>query len=482
MKPGLMRSVRLVIPVLITALGSMLVGQSTAQTFTTLHSFGALPMGRLDGQAPLAGPFLSGATLYGTTASGGYWGSGTVFGINTDGSGFTNLHAFTGSSDGTTPQSELILSGGVLYGTAAAGGSSGNGVVFAVNTDGTGFTNLHSFTATSGSSLTNGDGAIPVGGLVLSGNTLYGTASGGGMAGNGTVFKINTDGTGFTNLHSFAAAYGPPNTNTDGLYPTSGLALAGDTLYGTAGLAGFFGYGTVFAIKTDGTGFNTLHSFDSNSPAAGVIVSGNALYGTTRGMDGGPDGTVYKANLDGSGFTILHDFTCGDGCNLTAALIVSGNTLYGTTGAGGSSGSGTIFAIHADGTGFSSLYSFTLATIQDPVSTTNIDGTFPFGRLAKAGNSLYGTAIQGGGSGWGTVFRISFTPQLTIVPFGTNVILTWPTNVAGFDYSAYSLQSTTIFGPSAIWTTNSPAPVVVNGQNTVTNPISGTQQFFRLSQ
>jgi len=34
----------------------------------------------------------------------------------------------------------------------------------------------------------------------------------------------------------------------------------------------------------------------------------------------------------------------------------------------------------------------------------------------------------------------------------------------------------------AIWTTVSPGPVVVNGHNTVTNPISGTRQSCRLSQ
>jgi hypothetical protein len=44
------------------------------------------------------------------------------------------------------------------------------------------------------------------------------------------------------------------------------------------------------------------------------------------------------------------------------------------------------------------------------------------------------------------------------------------------------LQSTTNLGSAAVWTTNSPLPVVVNDQNTVTNPITGTQQFFRLSQ
>jgi len=33
-----------------------------------------------------------------------------------------------------------------------------------------------------------------------------------------------------------------------------------------------------------------------------------------------------------------------------------------------------------------------------------------------------------------------------------------------------------------VWTAISPDPVVVNGQNIVTNPISGTRQFYRLSQ
>ena len=57
---------------------------------------------------------------------------------------------------------------------------------------------------------TNSDGAYPHAGLILSGNTLYGTAYGGGSSGNGTVFAVNTDGTGFTNLYSFTG--GPTAT------------------------------------------------------------------------------------------------------------------------------------------------------------------------------------------------------------------------------------------------------------------------------
>src|SRR5258706_166095 len=102
---------------------------------------------------------------------------------------FTNLHSFNGS-DGADPGGELILSGKTLYGIALSGGSSGNGTVFAVNTNGTGFTNLYSFTASSPNSSgvnTNSDGIAPSG-LILSGNTLYGTA-GGGSSGTGTILK-----------------------------------------------------------------------------------------------------------------------------------------------------------------------------------------------------------------------------------------------------------------------------------------------------
>jgi hypothetical protein len=71
----------------------------------------------------------------------------------------------------------------------------------------------------------------------------------------------------------------------------------------------------------------------------------------------------------------------------------------------------------------------------------------------------------------------SFPPLLTLIPYGANVILTWPTNAVGF-----TLQSTTNPSSPSVWVANSPAPVVISGQNTVTNPISGAQQFYRLSQ
>jgi uncharacterized repeat protein (TIGR03803 family) len=181
---------------------------------------------------------LSGNALYGTTINGGANGKGTVFTVNTDGTGFTVLHNFTGG-DGSTPFAGLVLSGGTLYGTTFYGGDWNDGTVFSVNTNGTGFTTLHTFTAIN--SKTNLDGANPYAGLVLSGNTLYGTADG-GSSGEGTLFAVNTDGTGFTNPYSFTGG-------SDGASPQAGLILSGNTLYGTATEGGTWGDGTVFSLS-----------------------------------------------------------------------------------------------------------------------------------------------------------------------------------------------------------------------------------------
>ena len=185
-------------------------------------------------------------------------------------------------------------------------------------------------------------------------------------------------------------------------------------------------------------------------------------------------GLIPTGRVTAQTFTTLHSFTGGsDGANPTAVLILSGNTLYGTANIGGSSGYGTVFAVHTNGTGFTNLYSFTAA----PGSLyTNSDGYQPVAGLILSGNTLYGTAAYGG-TGNGTVFSLFIPPQLTIIPSGANVILTWPTNTAGF-----TLQSATNLVSPVIWTNVSPAAVVVNGQNAVTNPISGTQKFYRLSQ
>src|SRR5208283_4323734 len=121
------------------------------------------------------------------------------------------------------------------------------------NTNGTDYKVLHTFALgkyDSAAIFTNSEGSDPSYSLILSGNTLYGTASLGGTNGYGTVFAIKTNGTGFTVLHTFTALnlVTPPYTNSDGAYPLTSLILSGNTLYGTTQLGGTNGSGTVFAV------------------------------------------------------------------------------------------------------------------------------------------------------------------------------------------------------------------------------------------
>ena len=483
---------RFLLPLLLTGL-TYAPGQLAAQTFTTLYNFTARSVAasytNADGGAP-QGLILSGDTLYGTCISGGSSDKGTVFAVKTDGTGFTTLYSFSSSTpppaplinaDGIEPNRQLVLSSNTLYGTCQAGGSSGSGTVFAVKTDGTGFSAIYSFSAVPDYALggPNSDGAWPMSGLMLSGGPLYGTARSGGNSGNGTVFMLNTDGSGFTAAYSFTDPFVSPSnvTNADGAQPFGGVILSGNVLYGTCEAGGDSAVGTIFKVNTDGTGFTTLHSFawtDGAHPLAGLVLSNSTLYGTTQYGGSSGSGTVFKLNTDGTGFKTLHTFSAPnsgtfvntDGLSPRRELLLSGNTLYGTCPQGGSSGSGTVFSLKTDGSDFEVVHSF-----------SNTDGASPTG-LVLSGNTLYGAAGNGGLFGSGTIFSISLPPtppQLTLALSGGSVVLTWPTSATGF-----SLQSITNLVSLGAWTFISATPVVVNGQNTVTNPISGTQQFYRL--
>jgi uncharacterized repeat protein (TIGR03803 family) len=263
----------------------------------------------------------------------------------------------------------------------------------------------------------------------------------------------------------------------------AGLIVSGNTLYGTASIGGTNGLGTVFAVNTDGTGFNILRTFSSaGNLASGLIVSGNTLYGTARGGGAAPNGAAFAINTDGTSFTNLYYFggspdgEYGEWPN--AGLILSGNTLYGTTYTGGLSysGGGTVFAVKTNGMGITTLHSFTGGA---PNTATNSDGENTSCGLTLSGNTLYGMATYGGIAGNGTVFSLSLPlpPQLDMVRSGTNLILKWPTNATGF-----TLQSTTNLAPAAVWTTVTPAPVIVKTNNAMTNTLSGPQKFYRLSQ
>jgi uncharacterized repeat protein (TIGR03803 family) len=339
------------------------------------------------------------------------------------------LHGFTKSAtDGITPYGNLLQGkNGDLYGTTFGAGAHGGGTVFKIKTDGSGFTLLHSFNSS--------DGANPAASLIQwQDGCLYGTTENGGAYtnfgrgndGSGTVFKIKTDGSGFTLLHSFNIS--------DGAFPTASLIQGSDGyLYGTTDLGGAFthvydgGFGTVFKIKADGSG-SILHSFNgSDGHTANGLVRGKdgVLYGTTLAGGKQDQGTVFKLNPDGSSFTDLYSFNGPDGADPQAGLILGKDGyLYGTTSGGGATGNGAVFKLKADGSYFTLLHSF---------GGSSSDGTYPNGLIQGEDGNLYGTnfgdGITRGGDiyGGGTIFRIgpvaaSLDPK--ILDVNVNTLLT----------------------------------------------------------
>jgi len=175
------------------------------------------------------------------TRKGGHNGLGVVFSVDTSGNNYTILHDFTGAScDGaTSDHGYLVQVGNVLYGMTTNGGLSSNGVIFSIGTDGSNFQLLHRF------GITRHDGENPYGSLFLDGNQLYGTTANGGSNGSGTVFVINTDGTGYARLHSFGS------THHEGTKPIDNVILVNGMLYGMTTEGGTFGQGTVFAVPSN---------------------------------------------------------------------------------------------------------------------------------------------------------------------------------------------------------------------------------------
>jgi uncharacterized repeat protein (TIGR03803 family) len=250
----------------------------------------------LDGANPEGGLVLVGDKLFGSTFYGGTAGRGTLFALKTNGTSFANVHNFLGfPTDGANPNMSLLLAGGLLYGPTSSGGSAARGTLFLLNTNGTGYTLLRSFLGGTD------DGYMPSS-VILSGGTLFGTTYSGGSEDAGTVFKVSTNGTGYTNIHSFTATSGGgfPSPSSGGTGPQGGLVLVREVLYGMTGSGGIPGYGVQFAVKTNGADFSVLHHNTYNDGyfgRGGMILLGDTLYGTEAAGGNSGSGTIFSFPL-----------------------------------------------------------------------------------------------------------------------------------------------------------------------------------------
>ena len=209
-----------------------------------IHPFGSKAA---DGSAPMAGVIVDASgNSFGTTEYGGgnytncTLGCGTVYEV-TSAAKESVIYAFQGGTDGAYPIAALISDGsGAFYGTTSAGGASGNGTVFKLTHTRTGYTKKVLYSFHGGT-----DGANPAAPVVLAGNSLFGTTKSGGQYGQGTVFSLTMRASVWTEqvLHSFQGG-------NDGAQPLAGLLIENGALYGTTSGGGQYGAGTVFRVKT----------------------------------------------------------------------------------------------------------------------------------------------------------------------------------------------------------------------------------------
>ncbi len=368
--------------------------------YTKLLDFSGIAKGK----SPQGSLISDGTFLYGVTGIGGTGscsgGCGTIFKIKTDGTEYFKLLDFAGASNGEYIQSSLISVDTFLYGMTRGGGTNDMGTIFRIKPDGTAYAKLLDFSGTS-------NGADPYGEFIFEAPFLYGMTGHGGINGVGTIFKIKTDGSAYSKLLDFS-------DTTNGNGPYGSLFSDGIFLYGMTNSGGVNGIGTVFKIKTDGTGYFKLLDFNGavngEHPWGSLISDNTFLYGMTS--TGGTEtsceffgcGVLFKIKPDGTGYSKLLDFAgTANGGYPMGALFSDGNFLYGMARYGGINNFGVLFKIKPDGTEYVKLFDF------DGVS----NGKYPQGSLISDGSFLYGMTSQGGAYDDGVLFKYSLVSGIS---------------------------------------------------------------------
>jgi hypothetical protein len=456
---------------------------------------------------------VSGGTLY---AGGDFSGSGSITANNIAKWNGTSWSALGSGFDG--PVSALAVSGSTLYAGGSftrAGSSAATGIA---QWNGTSWSPL-------GSGLSYVDpygdvGSASMSALAVSGSTLYA----------GGVFT-RAGGSAATNIAQWnGSSWSALGSGMD--YSVNALAVSGGTLYAGGNFTMAGGNAANNIAQWNGSSWSALGS-GMNSTVSALAVSGSMMYAGGEFTTAGGNSATNIAQWNGSSWSALGSGISGAGGDINSpyvkALAVSGSTLYAGgefTTAGGNSANniaqwngtswsalgsgmggtgypyypnvsalvvsgGTLYAggdfSTAGGTaaiGLAQWNGSSWSALGSGISGVGVDGYDPYvSALAVSGSTLYvggdftmaGTNV----SPYAAMAYLPVPPTLSIIADGANAVLTWPAAGTGYT-TGYTLESATNLLPPVAWQTNSTAPIVIFGQNVITNPISSSPQFFRL--
>lgn len=364
-----------------------LARQTTAGwAFEALHGFTWSEGSRAVGNPT----FAANGMLYGVHASGGEQGLGTLYRWSPYDGSFAVVQSFAYSDSGpSAPESGMVVGhDGMLWGTSSFGGASFAGTIYT----------LDDAEAVAMRCEFGGDAGMfmPQGALVEGRpGRFYGSTREG-------VFRFEARTGKLKLLHRF-------DGNADGHSCDSALVFGADgRLYGTNPLGGANNKGTIFRLNTDGSGFETVktlsHPWDGQGPGGLLLASDGNFYGCTSGGGVFNRGVAFRVRPNGA-YESLHHFAGGDndGAYPRCALVEGPDgALYGTTVEGGAAPQsyGTLFRMSKQGK-LKLIHRF---------SESGDGGATPVGALRLGPDGwLYGTNQSGGAGGAGVLYRVRAT-------------------------------------------------------------------------
>jgi uncharacterized repeat protein (TIGR03803 family) len=442
-------------------------------TITVLHNFNFT-----DGSQPQGGLSMGiDGNFYGTTTFGGTHSAGTIYQITPAGT-HTVIYNFTNGTEGGFPRNSPVQgTDGRLYGVSGTGSKS---TIYKITTAG-----VITPMALLGQEC---DGPL----TLAADGKFYGVAQLGGTFNRGMAFSVTTAGA-LKTIFSFndptgAVPFGPILQATDGNF------------YGTASTGGSLGSGVVYKLTPAGV-YTVIHNFDNSNRANGItpttgVVQGSDgfLYGVTSGGGSALGGTIFKIKTDGTSFAVVHSFDVSHGSTpYSYPTLHTSGKIYGLTNSGGSHNDGVLYSFDAGLKAFVIPVVLSAAKVGGSVgllgqnlstATQVMFGTGP-GTFTPSGNGFI-TARPAAGATTGLItvkepggnllspkkFKIvpaitSFTPAMG--PVGTKVVIT------GMSFS----QTTAVrFGTkAATFTINSNTQVTTTvPAGAVTGKISITTQ------
>ncbi len=403
---------------------------TTDGTFTSLLSFN-----NTNGANPYAG-LVQGVDgyFYGVTANGGSQTNGVLFKMSASGV-ITNFYSFTGGSDGAHPSGSLIQAGdGNFYGTTASGGTYGNGTLFRLTPN---FA-LSNFVEFDGYNGANPEAALTQG---ADGN-LYGVTPNGGASGRGSIFRFSILSppqiTGQpANQQVFAGAsatfsvavFGSPTLTyqwkANGSILSDGVNVSGST---TANL-------TLNNVTTSNTAVytvtihNTLGSVTSTNVFLAVFVSPPQILTQPTNLTLSP-GVTANFSVTATGDQPLYYQWQENGLNLTNGGTISGVTTPNLVISNATEANNGVYSvIVSNALGSVPSTNASLSVIPGSAPGTRLtglhffaggaDGSSPSRLTLGTDGNLYGTTRFGGAKHAGSVFRVSTNGTVTnLASFG----------------------------------------------------------------